>query len=201
MNNNKSIIVLYGNSNVGKTSTLQQMIIRLCGGSKLIPTIQSAFESKFLTVNSHGKHYYKDANVILSYKGHNIFVSTGGDTWAKVRGNFEFMRNITDPKNVYVFHNGSFEIFENLKSQEQDMFRECSVFVTAASLSPYGAFEAAKYFTTGRAGEFHCEAWVRKEKSKQSPFIDKYKRVRKSDDVYAEKIIKVIDRIISGDII
>ena len=199
--NKKSIIVLYGKSNVGKTSTLQQMIIRLCGGNKLVPAVQSAFVSEFSSVDSHGKYYYKDANVIHSYKGQNIFISTGGDTWAKVRGNFEFMNKISGPKNVYVFHNGSFEIFDNLTPQEQGLFRECNVFVTAASLSPSGAFDAAKHFTTDRAGQFHCEAWVSKEKSKQSPYIDNYKRICKSDDVYAGKIIKVIDRIIAGEII
>lgn len=197
----QSIIVLYGNSNSGKTSTLQQLIIRLCGGNKLTPTVQSAFESTFLTVNSHGKRYYKDANVILSYKGQNIFISTGGDTWAKVRGNFEFMSTIAAPKNVFVFHYGSFVIFDSLKTQEQGLYRNCKVFITAASLSPYGAFEAAKHFTISMAGKFHCEAWVNKEKSKRSSFIDNYKRIRKSDDAYAEKIIKVIDRIIAGEII
>lgn len=199
--NKQSIIVLYGNSNSGKTSTLQQLIIRLCGGGQLLPAMQSVFESTFITQNSHGKFYYKDANIILLYQGCNVFISTGGDTWAKVRSNFEFMSTIANTEATYVFHNGSFEIFDDLASQDQELYSNCNVFVTAASLSPYGAFEAAKHFTADLAGGFHCEAWVRKEKSKQSPFIDKYKRIRKSDDVYAEKIIKVIDRIISGDII
>lgn len=195
-----SIIVLYANSNSGKTSTLQQLIIRLCGKGTLVPAIQTAFVSTFLAVNSHGKKYYKDVNMILSYKGNNIFISTGGDTWAKVRGNFDFMNKTL--KGAYVFHNGSFELFENLHPQESDLYQECNVFITAASLSPYGAFEAAKFFTTNMSGgTFNSEAWVHKEKDKRSPFIDSNKIIRKSDDSYALKILEVIDRMIAGKII
>ena len=197
----KSIIILFGKSNVGKTSVLQQLIIRLCGGNSINSAIQSTFLSMIKCVNVQNKPYYKDVNMILRYKNANIFISTGGDDWAKIRGNFDFVKSIKQPKSVYVYHQGRFEAYDKLNKEEKDIYKEYNIFISAASLSKKGATEAAKYFTVELAEKLQSEAWIRKDKGSLSNYIDPLNLIRQSDDQYAKEIITVIDRILAGKII
>ena len=79
------MIVLFGDVNQGKTSTLMQLAINLVGGSSAVTSsIYSTFFRK-------GKYW--DGRLIIEYKEHLIYIATGGDSWDICYGNAEFFEN------------------------------------------------------------------------------------------------------------
>ena len=103
-----SNIVLYGKPDVGKTSTLQLLIILLCGGGKLDSAVCQAFEKAFLKYDNNNNPYYHDVKVVTSYRDTTIYISTMGDTWANIRANLDFFKNDWRYKDVYHYGSNGF---------------------------------------------------------------------------------------------
>ena len=85
-------IVLFGERNCGKSTTLHHLIVLLAGGGTLMPLIQVAYETCF--AHSSSKEL-KDAAVYVDFRIDEntsvpIYVSTAGDSWQIVEDNFRF---------------------------------------------------------------------------------------------------------------
>ena len=112
-----SNIVLYGEPDVGKSSTLQLLIILLCGGGKLDAKVCTDFETEFFATGKNGNPFYRDARVVISYRNTTIYVSTMGDTWAGIRANLDFFKNDWRYKDVYYYGSNGFVKYNNLSKR------------------------------------------------------------------------------------
>lgn len=94
----KLFIILYGERNQGKTSTLMRLVIKLGGSSK---TLETAVDGAFFD----GKHY-RDARIVIEYEDYLIYVATAGDTWGLCKGNTDFFEGEYGNQQIYLVSGG-----------------------------------------------------------------------------------------------
>lgn len=198
-----SAIILFGGCSCGKSSTLQHLIVLLCGGGKIVQAIQTAFEDTFYDP----KHdCYHDCDVVVHYttkKGYEvtIYVSTDGDSWPVVEDNFRFFYHcIRRRHKVYKFDGKRFVQVSYNELKEIDSPSCC---VTAASFTKFGGIQAAHYYFDLTCEDWQHNCWIRKYQSKNlgSPVPGynkpKHQRIWGKDDELAGKIVILIDKMIT----
>jgi hypothetical protein len=201
-----SNIVLYGKPDVGKTSTLQLLIILLCGGGKLDPAVCQAFEKAFLKYDNNGNPYYHDVKVVTSYRDTTIYISTMGDTWANIRANLDFFKNDWRYKDVYHYGSNGFVKYDKDKLKKERMPKgQILVSAVRDDDSQTGSMHAMRILNATRMSDWQRELWVHKiECSKNGEPLEGFsftKPFLKSDYDLAVKMVKYIDQIIYGDTI
>lgn len=189
-----SNIVLYGKPNVGKTSTLQLLIILLCGGGKLDANVYQSFHKTFLSNKKN-----KDIKVVINYRGATIYVSTMGDVWSTVRANLDFFKN----KRKYRVH---YYCSEGFVEYEEKGLPKGQILVSAVrdDNSQTGSMHAMRILNATAMGKWQRELWVQKMGCGKNgepleadfPFT---KPFFKSDYDLALKMVKYIDQLIDGD--
>ena len=194
-----SAIVLFGESCCGKSSTLQHLIVLLCGGGTLNTSIQAAFEEAFY----YSKHdCYKDVDVVVYYRSPEgkeipIYISTDGDTWPIVEDNFRFFYHcIRTRHKVYEFKNGKFipHDYNSLKN-----LRRPVICITAANFTQFGGTQAAHYYLDLTCEDWKSEHWIRKypcpKPGQPIPGYTKpkIKRIRNEDDKQAKRLLSLIN--------
>lgn len=194
-----SCVVLVGEKNCGKTSTLSHLIVLLTGGGTLKANIVKAFERAF-AVN---KTSYVDSHHIIHYKRESdgkeacIYVSTNGDTWTVVENNFKFFYGICDGNiDVHQFNGTEFVKCKPLNTWEPPHPLFC---INPANFHD-GAIQAERYFLSQNCYDWKRERWILKEKLKSKKSIGEavvdYKAgvIKQSHAVMAEKILEEINR-------
>ena len=114
----KTNIVLYGNDDSGKTTTLFELAMLLAsGGSAFSPSLLQQINKQFL---HRGK--YIDTHFILKYKGKTIYICTGGDSWVICKSNYDFFKGSYKPQFIIfsIDKNG----IEKLSLTEKDKIKE-----------------------------------------------------------------------------
>ena len=201
-----SAIIVYGGSNCGKTSTLQHLIVLLCGGGKKVLAIQKAFENVFYYSK---KDCYSDADVIIPYQTKNgiipIYVSTDGDSWSIVEDNFRFFYHCVRSKHkVYVFKNNTF-----IQCNNSDLERIARplICITPANIVKSGGLQAAHYYLDLTCEDWRRNYWFRKDQNEErGKPVKGYNRPRNKriydvDAKVAKRIVKLIDQMLVEKVI
>ncbi len=200
-----SCIVLYGEKNCGKTSTLSHLIVLLTGGGAFNANIARAFERKFPANNG----FYPDSHHIIHYKRNGdgkeacIYVSTNGDTWTVVENNFKFFYGICKGNiEVHQFNGTEFVKCEPLNRWNPP----CPLFCISPANFHDGAIQAEHYYLSNTCFDWKRQLWILKEKKDKEYIgeaLPKYEAgiIKRSHAEVAEKIVEVIDRMIDETII
>lgn len=156
MKSKRLFIVLYGARSQGKTSTLMQLAINLAGGSSDVATsINSTFIKK-------GK--YGDGRMILEYKGHFIYIATGGDSWAWSRGNAEFFEGDFRNQTIYEVNATGVRELSNIEKETFSEGKKSTVVVCACRPNgdKYGAIKALHAYNEKAISNYSEQIWLRK---------------------------------------
>ena len=202
-----SSIVLFGGSNCGKTCTLQHLAVLLCGGGHLNRAIQSAFESVFYDSK---RDYYRDADIIVHYctedkKSISIYVSTDGDSWPIVEDNFRFFYHcIRSRHKVYEFNGTNFNLCDE---DELELIEKPQICITPANYTKYGGIQAAHYYHDITCEDWNRNIWIRKKPcTDPGPAVPGYTKprrpiIRERDDIVANRLVELINQMLSETII
>lgn len=159
MKQKRMMIVLYGDMNQGKTSTLMQLAINLAGGGAAVTnSIHNTFIRK-------GKYW--DGRLIIEYKEHLIYIATGGDCWDVCYGNMEFFEN--------EFHNFTIHKVDatgvmKLSAADKHKFKKDNptpdVVITACRPNGdrYGVIKALHSYNEYSISNYAEQQWIRKQK-------------------------------------
>ena len=200
-----SAIVLYGAGACGKSLTLQHLIVLLCGGGRLMPAIQAAFENRFYDAK-HNR--YRDADVVVHYptKGNKtipIYISTDGDSWPIVEDNFRFFYHCVRSKHKAYEYDG--KDFIEIDDDGLKKLKRPEFCITAANYTHFGGIQAAHYYLNLTCDDWMRELWIRKYKEpNQGSPVAGYKncdKIREIHDKIAKKIIEKIDQMINETLI
>ncbi len=191
-------IVLFGESNCGKSSTLQHLIVLLCGGGSRKASIQNAFENAFYDKNNNR---YRDVSVIVHYqtaegKKIPIYVSTDGDNWQMVEDNFRFFYQcVLKPHKVYEFDGKKFVKIDHEELKAKPRPEIC---INPANITQYGGIQAQRYYQDLTCEDWQGERWIRKYpcrgKSKPVPGYQKIKKICEHDENVALEIIDIMNQ-------
>ncbi len=157
---NKLFIVLYGNRNQGKTTTLMDLVVLLGGGSA---ALEKALKSALL-----GKKRYKDARFVIKYNDFIIHIATGGDSWAVCRGNTQFFEgNNNGNQDVYLVSNGSISLMD---IPEKKIFKDIHPQVVISACRPnadsYGAIKAIHSYSETHLSDYTEQVWIKRDIAK-----------------------------------
>ena len=196
----RSVIVLYGKSNSGKTSTLMDLLMLL----------NRAFVKKFINTNlvktnRSGVMYYQDAMFIFYYKEHLIFLSTFGDTQDICEANCHFFERKQANRDIYVIHNGTVKHLKDLSSTEKKSFFARKLkpsFCISACRTDGGPADAIMYFSKKVLDDVQNVVWIRKWRDPKAynPIYTDQKTpiITADDEQLAKEIRNFIDRMIKN---
>ena len=133
----KMLIVLFGRGSHGKTTSLRELVKKLCGHDE--PVFNNQL-SKVMNPNGHPK----DVRFIIEYHGYYIFVATGGDNWGICRVNTLFFeRESSGNVDVWLVEKGN---IKELGKEDKHLFKSITPTVCVTSCRPdgdgYGALKA-----------------------------------------------------------
>ena len=157
MEQEKMMIVLFGEVNQGKTSTLMQLAINLAGGG---PIVASSIRSTFFR---NGKYW--DGRLIIEYKERLIYIATGGDSWDICYGNAEFFEN--DFHNLTI-HKVDATGVTKLTATDKRIHKKKRPVVVITACRPngdrYGAIKALHTYSELNISRYSEQLWLRKTK-------------------------------------
>lgn len=161
MDGERLLIVLYGDSNKGKTTTLKELVLLLANGGTVLPALR-ALLYKFLPPK--GKK--KDGRFILEVNNKLIYIATGGDTWAISRGNVDFFEgnHLTSMK-IYRVTSSSIVPMSLTEKKKKYLNRKADICVCACSPEgdSTGAIKALHmYCEEAIAHNYVYQLWVQK---------------------------------------
>lgn len=158
MEKEKFFIVLYGNRNQGKSTSLRKLVFLLGGGSA---SLKSDIEKALLKSKS-----YKDARFIVEYNGHNVFIATGGDAWVGCRGNTDFFEGNINGKHIV------FRVYNNtiveLTTEEKKHFKDKPTVVVCACRpkgDSCGAIKAIHSYSETHLIDYAEQVWIKRDRS------------------------------------
>lgn len=185
---NKFQIVLYGEGNSGKTSTLMKLVEILCGSTPAIIADIATF------LSPSGK--YRDASFLINYMGHYIIICTDGDSWAICRENCEIFDQDFNT-NITIYRASPAGVVKLTGAQKNALNKtipDIKLDISVSACSPlkdrYGPIKAIHSYSHMRILD-SCTAqfWLRKTKDSD---------VSISISTMANKIKGYIDDYISG---
>ena len=166
-------IILYGEANSGKTTSLLKLAAML-GGNGVEAQIENLLKSETGT-------RYGDARFIVEYREKLIYIGTGGDTWAVCRGHTECFDGNYSNKQIYLISRGTVDKY----TKNADETRKPDVCVCACRPSGdgYGAIKALHSYSEKAILEYKQQIWVRKDKDTDC-------------SAQAEELKDIIDRVL-----
>ena len=147
-------IILYGEANSGKTTSLLKLAAMLGGGS-----VEAQIE-KLLKPKTGTR--YGDARFIVEYKDRLIYIGTGGDTWAACREHTECFAGNYSNKQIFLISGGTVCKYTNNAAET----RKPDVCVCACRPygDGYGAIKALHSYSERTILEYKQQIWIRKDK-------------------------------------
>ena len=150
-------IILYGEANSGKTTSLLKLAAML-GGSGVAAKIENLLKPKTGT-------RYGDARFIVEYKDKLIYIGTGGDTWAACREHTECFAGNYSNKKIYLI---SGKTVDPLSPSEKNIYNTRRPDVCVCACRPYGdgygAIKALHSYSEKAILEYKEQIWIRKDK-------------------------------------
>lgn len=173
-------IILYGNKNQGKTTTLVRLAIMLASGGGINPLIESQVNRKFKK-----RKGYKDARFVIEYKEKLIFLCTGGDSWMVSRGNCGFFtgryNNLIDVFRLSLL--GLEELGNKDKEKYKKLLADFCICACRPNGDGYGAIKAIHSYNEKSIMDYSHQIWTRKERNMDN-------------DNTAKEILSIIDEYI-----
>ncbi len=168
----KMLIVLNGDRNVYKTTSLIETMIAMTGISIDSKGFTNIIKKK--TKNSNKNNTlpvsFLDARFIVVYKGLLIYISTAGDDWHHCKMSMRFFEgNYSKNMLVYKVSNNS---IDKLTQQELSMPQNQNPDICICACRPtgddYGAIKAIHSHLERHSDHFWSQLWLRKDKQKTS---------------------------------
>ena len=145
-------IILYGEANSGKTTSLMKLAAKLGG----ITTAEIYEELKKRTRN-------KDARFIVEYEGKLIYIGTCGDTWAACRVNINFFeRDYSSKLDVYIISGKT--VRKYTKAPDETRKPDVCVCACRPEGDSYGAIKALHSYSETSIQKYKQQIWIRKDK-------------------------------------
>ena len=199
---NKALIILYGNANKGKTSTLFQLL-SLIGNksSSILKTAIATFIQGKMKMKPNKGCYYGDARIVITYCGIQIAIATYGDNQKNCEDNMSFFRQEKRGNVPFYFFDGTKFVNSSSKNLtiNQRKFLETihpTIFISACHEDGI-TLEVMKYCSDHYRRNIDLIMWVHKEglpPTKKSDFCTNNLR-------YANDLMDAIDRIANGHIL
>lgn len=189
----KGLAVLYGGANTSKTSTLTELLFELTSYSVM------AYVNKHMISTRSKKLQYQDGHYIVEYRGHWIFIATGGDTLEICENNDDFFNGTPyRGNNYYVIHSCANEPKHIKKSEVSNYLPDICV---CPCHKDGDTTLATRYLASKRMNECMMQCWVQKTgMSKNLKPVYVYPSVpiiTADDQLTTAEIKKAIDQIIS----
>lgn len=177
-------LILYGNANTGKTSTLMKLVEILCGSTPAIIADIAGFMWP-----SGG---YKDARFVIEYRDHHVCICTAGDSWVVSSVNCDLF-DLMHPGNITVYEASPLGVTK-LSARAKSLLNEPEICVCACRPNGdrYGAIKAIHSYSHKHIVDYSFQFWFRKKEEK-----DKTKFAAASLAM-AEKLKEYIDDYIDG---
>ena len=171
----KIFIILFGEKNQGKTSTLMRLVIKLGGSGK---TIEMEVDGAF----HDGKHY-RDARIVIEYEGCIIYVATAGDTWGLCKGNTDFFESEFGNQLIYLVSGGH---LRKMSPIDKTIYKNKKPDVVVSACSHVsdglGSIKALHTYNESHLLDYNKQIWLKRDISEDP-----------DNDLYADKIKNVID--------
>lgn len=200
-----SLIVLFGTSNSGKTSTLMDLVMLLTNAR-----VRRYINTFLVDVNPKtGRNYYIDAMFIFKYKGLNIYLSTFGDTRYICERNcffFERKQELMKSNLIHVFDGKTITTMDKLPTKIQNQYLKKKEYqphiCISACRTDGGPVDAMMYFSDKILPKVQNEIWLRKWRDPKhyepKPIDNKPSIINVDDDKLAKEIKQLLDRMING---
>ena len=117
-------IILYGEANSGKTTSLLKLAAMLGGGS-VAAKIENLLKPKTGT-------RYGDARFIVEYKDRLIYIGTGGDTWAACREHTECFAGNYSNKQIFLISGKT--VGKYTKNAAETRYKMCNKPITITKI-------------------------------------------------------------------
>ena len=147
-------IILYGEANSGKTTSLLKLAAML-GGSGVEAQIENLLKPKTGT-------RYGDARFIVEYKDRLIYIGTGGDTWAACREHTECFAGNYSNKQIFLISGGT--VGKYTKNAAETRKPDVCVCACRPSGDGYGAIKALHSYSEKAILEYKQQIWIRKDR-------------------------------------
>lgn len=171
----KLFIILFGEKNQGKTSTLMRLVIKLGGSGK---TIEMEVNRAFL-----GGKRYKDAHIVIEYKEYIIYVATAGDTWGLCKGNTDFFEGEFGNQHIYLVSGGH---LRKMSPIDKTIYKNKKPDVVVSACSHVsdglGSIKALHTYSENHLLDYNEQIWLKRDISEDP-----------DNDLYADKIKDIID--------
>lgn len=160
MKEKKLFIILYGEQNQGKTTTLMELVVMLGGGSA---SLENAVKTNFFD----GKRY-DDARFIIEFGDKIIYVATEGDTWAACRQNTCFFERDFSNLTIHLVKNGSINKMTSLDKEEYKK-KQLQVVVSACrpNADSNGAIKAIHSYSETYIMKYIGQRWIKRDKTEE----------------------------------
>lgn len=159
MNDRRLLIVLYGEKNQGKTTTLKELILLLANNGVISPSLSSTLYSSFSLIGGG------DARFIIEINNIRIYLATAGDTWAISRGNVEFFEGkYKTSMKIYRITSGKiYELSTKEKEDNKNIKADVCVCACRPSGDSTGAIKALhQYCEEAISHGFLYQLWIHK---------------------------------------
>lgn len=160
MKDKRLLIVLYGNANRGKTTTLKELILKLSNNGKGNPALRSILYKK---ISKSGKN--KDGRFILDVDGKSVYIATEGDDWRFSNVNAKFFEGSIDSKMIIhrVTSTDVIQLTDEEKKQIKGHRADICVCACRPSGDSTGAVKALHmYCEKAIENDFIYQLWVQK---------------------------------------
>ena len=164
----KAILVLFGEQNTGKSTTLRKLVAKL-GNTPPLPS--------------------NDIRVIVDYRGKTIYIATYGDTFFQVNNNSAFFQGELNCSKVNMVKDGE------LGEAPSDYFHQMPPEICISASHPDGAtVDAGLAFANYKMHLLERYQWIRKGKSSSKT----NEAINADNEAMADKLVDIIDEIIDS---
>lgn len=154
------LIVLYGKSNQGKTTTLMELAINLAGGG---PAMDKSIKAIF-----NKKSKLNDVRIIIEYKDVFIYIASGGDAWSICKGNTNFFESQFSKQIIYIIDASG---LRQMSSEEKISFKmkkskpKVAICACRPNGDMYGTIKAINAYNEAHIMDYNEQLWIRKDKT------------------------------------
>lgn len=156
----KNNIILYGEKNVGKTTTLKKLVELLAGGSTAVSTALSGIADGRFVID-----------YVLNGVSHLILISTAGDTWDICRKSGSFFE-LNFSHGLVVYQVSSTGIVK-IKGLNKVLNKVPEICICACSIDvrDLGPIKALHQYSEAHLMDYNAQLWIRKDRSVDSSVV------------------------------
>ncbi len=162
----KMLIVLYGDRNVYKTTSLIETMIMLTGTNVNSKEFTKIVKRNAASPGKSAVTSFVDARFIVEYEGLLIYISTAGDDWQHCKMSMRFFEGIYS-KNMIVYKvskNSIDKLSQQDLSKLENQNPDICICACRPSADEFGAIKAIHSHLERNSDHFWSQLWLRKDK-------------------------------------